>query len=98
MNTYTCVYIYIHIRQNKYMYIMIHIYLYMWVQCVRMSRGKDMCFEVVLTQMSIDPQKIIKKLWKYDKRFSAIKTSVSVIGFVSRDRDRLVLCVGTHEW
>ena len=46
----------------------------------------------------IDPKKTMKKLCKYDKRLSAIKTSVSVIGFVSRDRDRLVLCVGTHEW
>jgi len=62
---YTCVYMYIHIRENKYMYIMVHtyiyIYIYVWVQCVRMSRGKSMCCESVLTQFDLLISKTIMK-------------------------------------
>ena len=43
------------------------------------------------------PKKDNEKVVKYDKRISAITTSVGVIRLVSRDMDRLVLCIGTHE-
>ena len=64
MNMYTYVYMYIHIRQDKDIYIIIsdtyiRIYIYVWIQCVRMSRRKDMCCESVLTQFDVLTQKKI---------------------------------------
>jgi len=101
MNMYTCVYMYIHIRQNKYMYIMINTYVYIYT-CgfsVCVWPGERICVASRYSHNLIYwPKRNIKKLWKCDKRISVIKISVGVIGLVSRDMDRFVLCIRTHEW
>ena len=101
MNMYTCVYMYIHFRQSKYMYIMIHTYVCIytcgfsvcvWVReriCVASRYAHNLVYW---------PKTIMKKLWKYDRWISVIKKSVGVIGLISRDMDRFVLCIGSHEW
>jgi len=102
MNMYTCVYMYIHIRQDKYIYIMIHTYVYTCTSgfsvCVWV--GEKICVTSRYSHNLIFywPKKIMEKLWRYDKRISVIKKSVGVIGLVSRDMHRFVLCIGTHEW